>query len=57
MVKEPNGDKNDNTSLDEMTNKDLIIEIVQRASNRDMSEKKLRKILEYVMEVESEPED
>ncbi|HEX5735697.1 MAG TPA: hypothetical protein VF131_22915 [Blastocatellia bacterium] len=57
MVKEPNGDKTDDTSLDEMTNKDLIIEIVQRTSNKDMSEKKLRKILEYVMEVESEPED
>jgi tetratricopeptide (TPR) repeat protein len=57
MVKEPNGDQTDDTSLDEMTNKDLIIEIVQRTSNKDMSEKKLRKILEYVMEVESEPED
>lgn len=57
MVKEPNGDQTDDTSLDEMTNKDLIIEIVQRTSNKDMSENKLRKILEYVMEVESEPED
>ena len=57
MVKEPNGNQNDDTSLDEMSNKDLIIEIVQRTSNKDMSEKKLRKILEYVMEVESEPED
>jgi tetratricopeptide (TPR) repeat protein len=57
MVKEPNGDQTDDSSLDEMTNKDLIIEIVQRTSNKNMSENKLRKILEYVMEVESEPED
>jgi tetratricopeptide (TPR) repeat protein len=59
MVKEPNGNQTDDSSLelDKLTNKDLIIEIVQRASNKDMSEKKLRKILEYVMEVESEPEN
>ena len=60
MVKEPNDDQNDDKpslELDKMTNKDFLIEIVQRTSNKDISEKKLRKILEYVLEVESEPED
>ena len=60
MVKEPNDDQTDDKSsleLDKMNNKDLIIEILQRTSKKDMSDKKLRKILEYVLEVESEPED
>jgi tetratricopeptide (TPR) repeat protein len=59
MVKEPNGNQKDDTSeeLDKMTNKDLLVEILQRTSKKDMSDRKLRKILEYVMEVELEPED
>jgi hypothetical protein len=59
MVKEPDGDKNDKKAsedLDKMSNKELLVEILQRTSKKDMSEKKLRKILEYVIEVESQPE-
>lgn len=60
MVKEPNGNqKDDKTSeeLDKMTNKDFLVEILQRTSKKDMSDRKLRKILEFVIEVELEPED
>jgi hypothetical protein len=60
MVKEPNGNKKDDKTseeLDNMTNKDLLVEILQRTSKKDMSDRKLRKILEFVMEVELEPED
>jgi hypothetical protein len=60
MVKEPNGDNNDKMAsedLDKMSNKELLVEILQRTSKKDMSEKKLRKILEYVIKVESQSED
>ena len=43
----PTDDKS-SLELDNLTNKDLIIEILQRTSNKGMSDSKLRKILEYV---------
>jgi tetratricopeptide (TPR) repeat protein len=60
MAKKSNGNQKDDKSpqeLDKMTNKDLLVEILQRTSKKDMSEKKLRKILEHIIEVESEPDD
>lgn len=59
MGKEPNGNPKDTTSeeIGRMTNKELLVEILQRTSSKEMSENKLRKILEYVLQVESEPED
>ncbi|HEX8092025.1 MAG TPA: hypothetical protein VF762_24460 [Blastocatellia bacterium] len=60
MAKKSNGNRKDDKTpqeLDKMTNKDLLVEILQRTSKKDMSEKKLRKILELIIEVESEPDD
>jgi tetratricopeptide (TPR) repeat protein len=52
MVKEPNGDEFDN-----MTEKDLVIKIFQMAAEEGMTWKKLRKIIDYIDKVYSEPDE
>jgi tetratricopeptide (TPR) repeat protein len=52
MVKEPNGNEFDN-----MTEKDLVIKIFQMAAEEGMTWKKLRKIIDYIDKVYSEPDE
>jgi tetratricopeptide (TPR) repeat protein len=53
MVKQPNGDDDD---FDKMTEKDLVIKIFQLAAD-DLRWKKLRKIVDYILKVQSEPDE
>jgi tetratricopeptide (TPR) repeat protein len=53
MVKEPNGGEKFNN----MTEKDLVIKIFQMAAEEGMTWKKLRKIIDYIDKVYSEPDE
>jgi tetratricopeptide (TPR) repeat protein len=56
MVKEPNGDKKDKKSTQEMSEKDLLLRAMELFSNTSISEKKRRKMLEAIEKIVAEPE-
>jgi hypothetical protein len=54
MSKKSNG--NDKIP-DDMTEKEMVVKIMHLTTKENMSDKKLRKILDYILKVSSEPED
>ena len=55
MVKEPNGEKDNDENLDEMDEKDLIVKLLQLTAYEGVDQKKLRKVVEYAKRIMSEP--
>lgn len=56
MVKEQNGDEKIE-DVENMDEKDLMVKLMYLATDERLNEKKLRKLVEYALQVLSEPED
>jgi hypothetical protein len=57
MVKEPNGNNAKDELPENMTEKDMIIKLLQLTAYEGVNEAKLRKVLEYALKVMSDPND
>ena len=55
MGKEPNGEKIE--EIENMDEKDLMVKLLYLATHDGVTEKKLRKVVEYALKVFSQPED
>jgi hypothetical protein len=56
MVKEPNGDKNDKDELKNANEKDLYLKLMELMAKRDLSSKQLRRVIDFVEKISSEPD-
>lgn len=56
MVKEPNGKQNDKEDLKNATEKDLYLKLMELMANRDLSPKQLRRVIDFVEKIPSEPD-
>jgi tetratricopeptide (TPR) repeat protein len=55
MVKEPNGDEQDTQDLEEMSDKDIFLEIMHLTSQDEITRQQLEKILEAVQKITAKP--